>query len=416
MSQSGTDIADITDRGERVTHLYPNDCYYAHLSLYGFGLPFVRGRRVLDAGSGSGYGTAYLASHGAASATGWEVSPKAVTFSRRHFRLPNLTYECVDLSNILGAGKGPGFEVLFSSNVLEHLSDVPAFLSKAMGLLTPDAVAVIAVPPIVSEAHREDNLHNAYHLNIWSPWQWRYVLGHYFGRVDAYTHAPASPEMPLDFGNTPDRSHLTEHDFRFEPANLDQPGYEYPTITALFVARGPRGTGSSPGAGPEPFFIDRSFSREPESTHWEVGPGGVQSDVAATDGTTLGPVAAGNRYCQRFVARYDGLTAISLVFGTYCRVIRSTFRLTILDDLLQPVREVSLNTTDLVDNNWRTFVFDPLPGSRGRSYRFCVETDGNDEAVTLYTNNTSGVLDRNGIPCDGCICFRSYYQHYPLGR
>ena len=26
-------VADISDGGERITHLYPNDCYFAHLSV-----------------------------------------------------------------------------------------------------------------------------------------------------------------------------------------------------------------------------------------------------------------------------------------------------------------------------------------------------------------------------------------------
>jgi hypothetical protein len=50
-------IDEIMNKGERVTHLYPNDCYYGHLSIYYFALQFCQGGTVLDAGSGAGYGS-----------------------------------------------------------------------------------------------------------------------------------------------------------------------------------------------------------------------------------------------------------------------------------------------------------------------------------------------------------------------
>ena len=48
--ESSAQIALISDGGERVLHLYPNDCYFAHLSIYRFALDLCRGRTVLDAG------------------------------------------------------------------------------------------------------------------------------------------------------------------------------------------------------------------------------------------------------------------------------------------------------------------------------------------------------------------------------
>ena len=45
---------EIAFGGERVTHLYPNDLYYAHLSIYWFASKFVKDKIVLDAGCGDG--------------------------------------------------------------------------------------------------------------------------------------------------------------------------------------------------------------------------------------------------------------------------------------------------------------------------------------------------------------------------
>ena len=79
------------DGGERVTHLYPNDCFVAHRSLYHFVVPFIADATVLDAGSGAGYGAAHLADHGARQVLGVDASPKAVAFSRHHFPPPGET-------------------------------------------------------------------------------------------------------------------------------------------------------------------------------------------------------------------------------------------------------------------------------------------------------------------------------------
>jgi hypothetical protein len=63
--RAGWTVEGIIDDGERVTHLFPNDCYVAHLSIYDFVVPMVAGRNVLDAGGGAGYGAHHVAAHGA---------------------------------------------------------------------------------------------------------------------------------------------------------------------------------------------------------------------------------------------------------------------------------------------------------------------------------------------------------------
>ncbi len=38
------DYEDISDAGERVTPLYPNDCFYAHLSIYQFAVRYAKNK------------------------------------------------------------------------------------------------------------------------------------------------------------------------------------------------------------------------------------------------------------------------------------------------------------------------------------------------------------------------------------
>jgi len=93
---------EISGGGERVTHLYPNYCYYAHLSVYYFATQFCQGGHVLDAGSGGGYGSNYLAEKGAKYVNAVELSEVSVAFSQNHFQKPNLRYQVMNLENITG--------------------------------------------------------------------------------------------------------------------------------------------------------------------------------------------------------------------------------------------------------------------------------------------------------------------------
>lgn len=130
-------IDEISFGGERVTHLVPNDVYFAHLSIYHFALQFCRGKTILDAGSGAGYG--------------------AVKFSCYHFPRPNLTYKTMSIEQISGFPRH-SFDVIFTSNALEHVPNVYSFFRSSWELLKPDGKLIIAVPPVVDDASRKSNL------------------------------------------------------------------------------------------------------------------------------------------------------------------------------------------------------------------------------------------------------------------
>lgn len=250
-------IGDITDGGERVTHLHPNDCYFAHLALYAFARPYCQEADVLDAGSGAGYGAAYLARNGARSVLGLDVSLRAVAFSRRHFQAPNLHFEVMDLETITGLAPH-SFDLIFASNVLEHLADVTIFLRTAHQLLRPQGRAIFAVPPITSPELRAADLTNPYHLNSWSPRQWEFVFGQYFCAVQPYAQRCSRPSYQLDFTNAPQATRITEQDFAFEPVDSDGLGE---SLGAVFLVERPRLGDELPAREAPPHFIDDSFSR-----------------------------------------------------------------------------------------------------------------------------------------------------------
>ena len=68
------------------------DLLNEHLARYTFAARLARGKRVLDAGCGAGYGSAELA-RGAQSVVGVDCAAEAVDFARAHYALPNLDFE-----------------------------------------------------------------------------------------------------------------------------------------------------------------------------------------------------------------------------------------------------------------------------------------------------------------------------------
>lgn len=254
-------MEEITDGGERVTHLFPNDCFVAHRSIYHFALPYCQNANVLDAGSGAGYGSAYLAERGARAVTGIDASNKAIAFSRQHFTHPNLNYEVMPIDRVHGLPDG-AWDLIICSNVLEHVPAVGEFLRRVCGLLRSTGTFVLAVPPITNDELRQQNLANRYHLNIWSPRQWAETLGRYFAEVQAYQHWYDKPGVELNLINSPADTVIREEDFMFPPITVAQL-YELPTITAIFTARRPLPVAEQPPAGSTITFVDDSFTRAP---------------------------------------------------------------------------------------------------------------------------------------------------------
>jgi 2-polyprenyl-3-methyl-5-hydroxy-6-metoxy-1,4-benzoquinol methylase len=248
--------------GERVAPFRRNFTFYAHLSIYRFALPFCRGKSVLDAGSGTGYGAAFLAERGCRQVCAVELDSVAVAFSRALFSQPNLEYRVGDVQE-LKEFRQSSFDVIFSSNVVEHLPRATAFFRRACEVLMPTGMLIMAVPPVTCKASQVQDLLNPYHVNSWSPRHWHTVLSQYFQEIDCYRHGSRAPQPANDASSGP----YSEEDFFFEAVDLDEL-YQGATHTALFVARGPRAPSSLPAPETPMWFFDHSLTRPPSC--WRV--------------------------------------------------------------------------------------------------------------------------------------------------
>jgi len=248
---------------ERVSHLWPNDCYFAHLAVYRFASDYAIDAQVLDAGSGMGYGSAYLADKGAARVIGVDIDCTSVAYSQQHFRRHNLSYICRDVAE-LDAFESEEFDLIFSSNTLEHVPRVARFFYHAARILRKDGTLLVVVPPVITEEDKKHNIENPFHLNIWSPQQWKHVISHYFLDVEPLRQDFTRAGVPLDFLNTPEQSVITEEDFRFSSTSLED-FIERPSLSIVFRGRHPKSVRELPEPDAAISPIDESFTK-PTST------------------------------------------------------------------------------------------------------------------------------------------------------
>ncbi|HEX3554798.1 MAG TPA: class I SAM-dependent methyltransferase [Thermoanaerobaculia bacterium] len=215
---------------ENVSPEVPNDLFQAHLSIYWFFARFVPGRRVLDLGSGTGYGAAHLRQAGAQEVVGVDLDQKAVAYAISHYSQPGLRFLVADAQELppeLGV-----FDVIVSSNAFEHLDDPARALRQMRQHLRPDGQFLLVVPPIVDEASLAANRKIVFHKSNLFVWQWTDLLCHFFGQVRAFRHLPAAGRQP-DFSD-PFPSTLTPAEFEFHESPVSELGAVF-TLGAIFI-------------------------------------------------------------------------------------------------------------------------------------------------------------------------------------
>lgn len=146
-----------------------------HLARYWWISNLVRGRRVLDAGCGVGYGTAMLAQAGAAEVVGVDVAPDAVAAaSDAH---PELAFQVADVHALPFE---PGrFDVVVCFEVIEHLTEQDETIAELARLVTTDGVLALSSPN--RDVYPAGNPH---HLHEYVPDELEAALGAHFAYVE----------------------------------------------------------------------------------------------------------------------------------------------------------------------------------------------------------------------------------------
>ena len=146
--------------GERFTPECTREIWYEHYHRYVFAAGLVRGRRVLDAACGEGYGTSLL-SRLAGSATGLDISAESVNHARSRYADSRARFVEGDCRNL--PFEDDSFDCVVSFETLEHLAEQELLLSEFRRVLSPEGFILISTPDKV-EYNRLGETANEHHV------------------------------------------------------------------------------------------------------------------------------------------------------------------------------------------------------------------------------------------------------------
>jgi SAM-dependent methyltransferase len=195
------------------------DLLNEHLARYTFAARLARGKRVLDAGCGAGYGSVELA-HAALSVVGIDVSEEAIEFARANYRLPNLSFEEGSVT-ALPHDEG-SFDLVVAFEVIEHLANWSEFLREARRVLAPTGQFIVSTPnKLYYTESRGPEGANPFHVHEFEFKEFGEALKEVFPHVSMFleNHVEGVSFQPYDRGNTvevrvdagepaPDESHF----------------------------------------------------------------------------------------------------------------------------------------------------------------------------------------------------------------
>jgi GT2 family glycosyltransferase/SAM-dependent methyltransferase len=144
--------------GERCVPWTPDvQVAYEHLHRYLWAAKVVAGRRVLDLGSGEGFGSSILADR-ASEVVGLDIDERTVEHAQLNWSTPDVSFvlgSALDLS----AFEDGSFDAVVAFEVIEHLEEQEQMLSEVGRVLSKDGVLIVSTPDrrMYSEATGQNN-------------------------------------------------------------------------------------------------------------------------------------------------------------------------------------------------------------------------------------------------------------------
>ncbi len=115
-----------------------------HIQRYDFFKSHYKGKSILDAACGTGYGSHFIAQNGAKSVLGIDISDEAIDFAKNNYVVPELNYIKEDCLNVKQLNKK--FDLIISFETVEHLSDPELFFQNIVSVLNPNGTFICSTP------------------------------------------------------------------------------------------------------------------------------------------------------------------------------------------------------------------------------------------------------------------------------
>jgi hypothetical protein len=156
------------------------DLYLEHISRYACASALAPGKRVLDVGCGCGYGSHYLACHGASAVLGVDNAEDALRFAREHYVHPALDFALMDAGRL---AVGSRFDLVTCFEAIEHVADAPGVLRQIAGVMSEGGILLVSTPNKAVYAAGGPGGTNPFHRREYTLQEFECLLGKQFASV-----------------------------------------------------------------------------------------------------------------------------------------------------------------------------------------------------------------------------------------
>ncbi|MEC0227944.1 glycosyltransferase [Paenibacillus alba] len=186
--------------GERfVPHLTEEQIRVEHLQRYLSVQEIVKGKVVLDAACGEGYGSSIL-SETAASVTGIDISEQTIEHASKTYTNNNLTFLVASIERL--PIEEHSVDVVVSFETIEHVNESlqKSFLNEIKRVLKPDGILIISTPNKLVYSDLRD-YKNPYHIKEFYKDEYNDFLKGYFEEVEIFHQKNEVASVITQFSN-----------------------------------------------------------------------------------------------------------------------------------------------------------------------------------------------------------------------
>lgn len=152
--------------------------FFEHMVRYIFASQFMEGKRVIDIGCGTGYGSAYIAKN-AAEVVGIDSSKEAVEYASSHYADDSVHFKTCDATKLDFADAT--FDAAIAFEVIEHTIEPETLVREASRVLRRGGIFIASTPNAVTSSSMEKN---PFHVREFARDEFIELLRKYFTNVE----------------------------------------------------------------------------------------------------------------------------------------------------------------------------------------------------------------------------------------
>lgn len=168
--------------GERLETYIVNDTMLEHLHRYAIAQELIKGKTVLEIGSGEGYGANLLADF-ALSVVGVDIDEKSIENAKNKYKKEKLTFITANAINI--PFPDHTFDAVVCFETLEHLKEHEMLLTEIKRLLIPSGILIISTPDKLNYSDTNEQ-QNKFHLKELYAEDFKKLIKNYFQHTCYY--------------------------------------------------------------------------------------------------------------------------------------------------------------------------------------------------------------------------------------